>query len=739
MKRLRILSWLIEFARVRPLVVVALLVICVDLIYVNLLFRSPNLKSGDATAVTSAENVTIKGKIREKNFDETGKVKSVVVGNVLCYVNCETVDQGRFKLGATVAVGGDIKEIEGPMNPGEFNRKNYYGTKGVFFEMSAETIATVSAPKLGIREWFLNLRLRVSERIMRFFTLEGGTVNTLLCGDKTFLSKERKDLYTNAGVGHFLVISGLHISAVGTCIYRAFRRAGVKVRHGCVAAMGFLLLYGIFVGFSISVIRAVVMFFIRLLADVLKRIYDMLNAVAVAAVVNVAINPLCVTDTAFIYSYVTVLAIAVYVTFISPGKAVEKGLRGVVKRYLKFPLVLWLFVMPVNLCLSYGCSVASVLINALLAPLSAPILILAFLGLGLSYTGLPVPVGVADFLIALILRGFDKLCKLTSLYPMFTLLGRPALWKVCVYYVLLLWILFKGKNIVGTAVRVGVALGAVLFIAAPVNLSGQVTTLYVGQGECVVVHTGAGSAVIYDCGSTSKSNIGEYTVIPYLRYTGVSRVDAIFVSHGDYDHVGEVAYLIKNLAGEGVRLRSLVTQDIAKAGKSKFLAEAEATARSEGVPVLHMSKGQRMRLGDFSFTCMWPAKGYSCEDVNESSMVILASKGDFDALLCGDATSETERHIIKSVAGAMSGNLEFLSVSHHGSNSASDAGFLKAMTPRTAVVSAGINNRYGHPHKEVLKRFRQYTPKTVLLRTDKSGAVSVAPRGRGIRISVFRR
>ncbi|MBR5761912.1 MAG: hypothetical protein IKX87_07815, partial [Lachnospiraceae bacterium] len=136
---------------------------------------------------------------------------------------------------------------------------------------------------------------------------------------------------------------------------------------------------------------------------------------------------------------------------------------------------------------------------------------------------------------------------------------------------------------------------------------------------------------------------------------------------------------------------------------------------------------------------MWPAKGYSCEDVNEGSMVILASKGDFDALLCGDATGETERHIIKSVAGAMSGNLEFLSVSHHGSNSASDAGFLKALAPRTAVVSAGINNRYGHPHKEVLKRFRQYTPKTVLLRTDKSGAVSVAPRGRRIRIFCFRK
>ena len=737
MRRLKILSRLIDWSKVRPLTVVAMAVILVDLIYVNSIYQAPGLSALVKGSGTSAINVVYTGKVREKAFDDTGSLKSITVGKIVCYVNQGGDSTEIPTIGSTVTVRGSIREIEGPMNPGEFNRKNYYRAKGVFYDMNAESVETLRVPAIPVREWFLNLRLRISARIRRFFRLEGDTVNTLICGDKIYLPKERKDLYTGVGVGHFLVISGLHISAVGTFIYRGLRRLGLKIRTGSAVAMIFLILYGITVGFSVSVIRATVMFFIRLMADVLKRNYDMLNAVAFAAIINMVINPMCVTDTAFIYSYMTVLAIAIYVTFLSKAAAGNKTLEDRVKGYLRFPLILWLFIMPVNLSLSYECSVASIVINAFLAPLSAPILILSFAGLGLSYTGLAVPVGVADFLIALMLRGFDKLCKLALKYPLFTVLGKPAVWKICLYYVLLLMVLFRGREVLGNVLKVGLVLGLITLVATPANLSGRVTTLYVGQGECVVVHVGPGSAVIYDCGSTSKSNVGEYTVIPYLRYTGVSRVEAVFVSHGDFDHVGEVPYLIKNLSKEGIRLRRLYTQDIPKTEKSRFLLEAETVAQGEGVQVLHLSKGQSVRHGAFSFACVWPGRNYVSDDANEGSMVIVASRGEFDAILCGDATGETERRIIGSVLKASVGNIEFLSVSHHGSKSASDEAFLRAVSPVTAVISAGINNRYGHPHGEVLKRFKQYAPNTILLRTDRKGAISVSPVGRRVIVTTF--
>lgn len=735
MKRLKILSKLINLWRVRPLFVMAALIVILDTIYVNLLFKWPRAAIYGGNQVKEA---TIQGRVRDKTFDDDGKLKSITVGNCLCYVNQTTHNDFTPALDSTLMVTGSIKTIEGPMNPGEFDRKTYYGSKRIFYEMTAESAEIVRTPYVCIREWFLIIRRKCAARIMRFFPLEGGTVNTLICAEKSNLSKERKDLYTRVGVGHFLVISGLHISAFGTFIYKGLRRLGCKVRTGCIAAMTFLLLYGLVVGFSISVIRAAVMFFIRLMADVLKRVYDMLNAVAMAALTSLVINPLCIMDSAFIYSYVTVLSIAVYITFIATRGRKPRGKLQRLGQSLKFPAILWLFVMPVNLYLSYSCSLTAILANTILAPLSAPILVLAFAGFALSFTGATFPTGLTDFLMAVMLRGFDRLCKLIAATPLFSFNGKPTVWKIVIYYIILLWLMTEGKNRLGKMLTIGVVMGIILFVTNPGNLTGRVTTLYVGQGECVVIHTGIRSAVVYDCGSTSKTGAGEYILIPYLKAMGVNRVEGIFVSHGDMDHVGEVSYLCGHLEKEGIIPGRLYVQDIPKSAKSKYLLEAEKEAEKNGMQVTALSKGQKVKLGEYSFTCLWPRKGIAPADVNEGSMIILASRKGFDTLLMGDATKETERQISGIVRKAAGSDIELLLVSHHGSDSASDSEFLTAVSPRMAVVSAGINNRYGHPHREVLKRFKEFCPNTSLFRTDKGGAVSAESIGGKVRITTYK-
>lgn len=722
MKKSKILSKLTDFVRVRPLFVMAVAVLILDLCYVNLIFRWPTVVK---TTDGNGKEASIQGKVRDKAYDEDGRLKSINLDNTICYVNLPGGDTEDPPIGAVMRIAGDIKAIDRPMNPGEFNRRNYYGAKGIFYELSADSTEIVGIPWVGVKDFFFRMRHRVSERIMAFFPLEGGTVNTLISADKSYLSDARKSLYSRVGVGHFLVISGLHISAVGTFIYRGLRRAGVKVSAGCAVTVSFLIMYGLMVGFSVSVVRAVIMFLVRLLADVLKRVYDMMNAVALAALINIVLNPLCIIDTAFIYSYATVLIISIYVTFIAVRARKPKTVRKRITEALKFPAVLWLFMLPVNLYLSYGSSLMSVVANTLLAPLSVPILVSAFLGFALSFTGLSFPTGLADFLIALMLRNFDKLCKLIDVARVFTFRGRPALWKMCIYYAVLLWILVDKGKTVGKVMRTGWVLGLILFVTVPVNLAGRVTTLYVGQGECVVIHTERGRAVVYDCGSTSKSGVGEYVLMPYLKLTGVSEVEGIFVSHGDLDHAGEVAYLCEALPREGISVNCLYTQDIPQSVKSNCLLAAERLASGNGIPVTHLSRGQKITEGRYSFTCLWPVKGQTPEDANAGSMVIMASFKNFDTLLMGDATCETERIIKKSAMRAAKGPIEVLLVSHHGSNTASAPDFLKLVQPRTAVVSAGVNNRYGHPHKEVLKRFGDICPHTHLLRTDQSGAVSI--------------
>ena len=736
MKKSKIISKLTDFLRVRPLFAMAVAILLLDICYVNFTFKWPVVATGDAE---TGHSVTIQGTVRDKTYDENGRIKSIILNNTICYVNYKAPETANPPIDSLMRISGEIKAIDSPMNPGEFNRRYYYGARRIFYELSANSEEILRVPRVGVREFFFKIRRDFSKRIMSFFPLEGGTVNTLICADKSYLPESRRSLYTRVGVGHFLVISGLHISAVGTFIYRGLRRVGTKVSSGCIVTVSFLIMYGLMVGFSVSVVRAVIMFLVRLLADVLKRVYDMMNAVALAALINIVFNPLCIADTAFIYSYATVLMISVYITFISGRTRKPKTVSKRISAALKFPAVLWLFMLPINLYLSFGCSLMSVVANTLLAPLSVPILVSSFLGFALSFTGVTFPTGVADFFIALMLRNFDKLCRLVDGAHIFTFRGRPALWKLCIYYVALLWILAdKGRNI-GKVLATGALLGLILFVTEPVNMAGRVTTLYVGQGECVVIHMGRGRASVYDCGSTSKSGVGEYILLPYLKLTGVSQVEGIFVSHGDLDHAGEVAYLCEALPREGIVVNHLYTQDIPKSAKSSCLLEAERAAIANRIQVTHLSRGQRISDGRLSFTCLWPHKGQAPEDVNAGSMVIMASSGNFDTLLMGDATKETESIIKKSALAAAKGPIEVLLVSHHGSNTASDAGFIEEVQPYAAVVSAGVNNRYGHPHREVLKRFKDICPHTRLLRTDKSGAVSIEKRGKKTVFYAYRR
>ena len=211
MKRLKILSRFIDAVTVRPLVAGALAVLILDLIYVNYMFRAPSLNASadrHADPGKSAITATFSGRVEDKKYDATGKVTSIVVGKILCYVN-HTPDASIPPIDSYVTVRGKAEMIDGAMNPGEFDKKSYYGAKGIFYECSVESIETVRVPGIPVREAFLGLRHRLSDRILKFFVLEGGTVNTLLCGDKTTLDKERKNLYTSVGVGHFLVISGV--------------------------------------------------------------------------------------------------------------------------------------------------------------------------------------------------------------------------------------------------------------------------------------------------------------------------------------------------------------------------------------------------------------------------------------------------------------------------------------------------------------------------------------------------
>ena len=706
---------------VRPLFVLAILVLLADLFYVNLIYEYPAL-SDDCLG-----NVCITGKIREKQYDTDGSVKSITVGEYICY--SDDIDESLLKTGSIVTISGALSNIDAPMNKGEFNLRSYYATKRVFYIVYADKIIVNSYADFSLRDAFKTLNSKLARLVGELCPLEGGTVNTLLLGDKSLLSEERRNLYTRAGVAHFLVISGLHISAAGNFIYRAVRRIGIKGRQASLLSMVFLFAYGLLVGFTVSVVRALIMFAIRLFSDICSRAYDMLNSVSVALILAIIANPYAILGSGFIYSYLTVFSIAIYFTYVKSKDKSEsdketgplglsKGSSPVMGQFpalhkfnvmiqdtLTFPTVIFLFVMPMSLYLSYSYSLASVLVNALLAPLSGPILMLSFLCFLFSLLNLKFLAGFFDFLLAILLRILDSLCLLPGNVDAFEILGQPPVWKLCLYYLFLLCILTVFLKKISPYLKILLIVSLLSLFGNTSVYDSKISMLYVGQGECIVIRTGNKSAAIVDCGSTSKNNISEYTVVPFLKAEGIYEISAIFATHSDKDHMGDIGSLIENCMSEGISVNELFLEDISEEYKDELYNETVDKAESLGVLICYVSSGMNITSGKTEFIVLSPSKEHLTGDSNTDSLVMLARINGFQILLTGDATDTTE----SSVASKLPANIDVLKVAHHGSKSATSENLLKAVNFDIGIISSGINNRYHHPSGEVTERLKEYS------------------------------
>lgn len=338
-------------------------------------------------------------------------------------------------------------------------------------------------------------------------------------------------------------------------------------------------------------------------------------------------------------------------------------------------------------------------------PFSGPILILAMLAFIFSMIGIAPLALLLDYLLTIVLRLLDLLCKLVSHVPDSIILGKPDLWELLLYYFLLAFgIYLVRKKPFSKLMLIPYVSILALILLAPSFYTPKLSMLYVGQGECVVVRTGHNRAVIFDCGSSSEKEIAKYTVIPFLKASGINRIDALYASHSDIDHISGYEELIAEADSNGIKLCKLFIP-----GTHLFMDEAGTSliskAKENDLPVYALSQGDTVLSGLASISCLWPlGTDTISDDSNAYSMVSLLSLHNTRILITGDITAETECTLINTFSSQYLSSVNILKVAHHGSKTATSDAFLKAVTPEIAIISAGINNRYHHPSSEVIKR-----------------------------------
>ena len=655
-----------------------------------------------------------------KNNSVIHKNQSYYESNILIYDDTFL----EIPIGKTICVKGKTVPFEKPRNPGNFDQQLYYAKQNIYGFLWSEGIVSVSGEENAGLESLHKLRKAWSQSLQENMSEENGKVLcAMLLGEKSDMNADMKEQYQKAGISHVLAISGLHISFIGLGIYKWIRRTGASYISAGVIAGLVLSTYVLMIGFSVSVVRAYVMLLLRIGADMAGRVYDMLTALMLAATLIVWYQPLYLADAAFYLSHGAILGILVLLPCLKKLLPQKKWLEGVLSglaiHIALFPVLLWFY---------FEIPTYSVIINMGIIPLMSWVLSLGMLGsicyLMWPFTG-KILLGGCDFILRIFNWLSERCCELPCSRLVF---GKPNWWEILVYYVVLLGFVIlcvkcREKKYILKFKRAGVLLVIAVFVmfARLPNGKVQVAMLDVGQGDCIFMRGPKGDTYLIDGGSSDVDELAKYRIEPFLKSQGVGKLDYVFVSHGDSDHYSGIGEML-NRQTTGVRIKQLVLPCNYK--QDKALLELAKCAIQNNVTVAIIKAGQGITEGNLRIACVQPDERKMVLEGNAGSMVLDVSFQEFDMLLTGDVEKEGEEQLVRNLSRK---TYDILKVAHHGSQYSTTQDFLEVIKPRIALISAGKNNSYGHPHAETLSRLKKCHCK--VFETTECGAIMVETDG----------
>lgn len=655
------------------------------------------------------------------------------VEGIICYIT----EGPEPKTGSFVRVRGKLRSFAEATNPGEFDSRRYYQILNYQARLQNGIILEESVNYDRFKEGLYQIKEYFAGLIdVCYDEGDASIMKAMLLGEKSGLDEDAKQLYQLNGVIHILSISGLHISIIGMGFYKLFDKFKLPKLINIPLSICLIYCYGIMTGMSVSAFRAIVMFGLHIAAELFGRTYDMLTAMAIAGILLLAKQPLYVRHSGFLFSFGAILAIGLL------RPVVEEMLMGGTKieKLMSTSLSISIVTLPVYLCFYYEYPLYSVFLNLIIIPGTSLIVSDGLLTCAAAACFLPL--GKFTALPAHILFSFYEICcKVAMRLPgSRNIIGAPDTWQILIFMSTICVAVFYSRKWSKLNFWQFILL-ALLCITLRFHDGLQITLIDVGQGDSIYISDDKGGRFLIDGGSSSKSDVGTYQVLPFLKEEGTDTLTAIFVTHMDSDHYNGISTLIEDMDKNGVMIENLILPDVGEQSRSSEYHELESLAVKKGITVQYIHAGDVLWHSKLKFTCLNPAAGEETGDSNASSTVLYLEYDDFTALFTGDLEGEGEKAVeerLKKYITDSSGDgkrITVLKVAHHGSRNSTKEAFLDVISPQVAVISAGRDNRYGHPHEELLLRLEDCGSR--IFRTDIGGAVTVTYRNGRVSVECF--
>lgn len=582
--------------------------------------------------------------------------------------------ESSFQVGDQVLLSGESHLANKNSNPNLFNFRNYLLSKGIKYELTP-----LSLKKYGrSSSIFLRFRNNFRKRVIGLFRgkMSEESANfaiSVVLGENLL---ENDDLI-NLGLVHLLAVSGLHIDLLMSFISKILKRLGASYKARIAISIGLCLFYGYLIAFPYSVIRVLLMESLAFLAFLVKKPFDRQKSLMVSFALILVFNPFALLNSGCILSFVAVSGI-----YILAAKIKEKFAGGGLIESFSISLSVQLVLLPFLLYYNGRINLLSLLANLLVLPIFEMGANLIFINILLSFFfsgGVWIFLRLLDLVLTSLLEMTYTLAQVDFLTLYFR---RPSILLVIYAYLLILYICLSKKGEMG--LQKSFYLMSILLLSTSIVFEERdkvpsFSMIDIGQGDAFLIEDG-GRYYMVDVGGPKFKGYdsGEKVLVPLLKSFGIKEIEAVFISHMDGDHAGNLDLLCQNF-----QVKTVIS--------SKYYREDLKAYNFQA-----MKKGDFLRTPSGKITCVFG--GIDDGEENNKSLGLLIDLDGCKILSLGDLESFYEDKIkVKA---------DCLKVSHHGSRRSTDKTFVKEVKPKFALISAGRNNMYGHPTGEVLENLR---------------------------------
>ncbi len=642
----------------------------------------------------------------------------------------------RIAIGERLELGGRLAPFDLPRNPGEIDQRAFEAARGYAGELQvARLVARDGFAPWSVPLVLARLRAAASSYLRKAITEPNASILAgALYGERGTIPHDLHDDFQATGTVHILVTAGLHLGIVAATVLAALRLLRVPRATTSLLAVAIVWAYAAFSGDHLPSIRAATMISVVLLGRAIGARAATGNAIAAAAIVIAVLLTPDIGSTSFLLSLSCVTAIVLFAEHISHGIARTPFVPGPIAEALALTIATQIGVLPLTLATFFTLAPYAVLANALVVPLTGIAMVGGWCVL-LAAPIQPLAQGIAP-VESQIVGAIVAIVTHVAALPGSRVVITPPPWPAVIAdFALVGLAAFLLWHKCPRSAAIAIACGMVCVIFAPRTLpqqSARITMLDVGQGDAILVQSASGRAILIDTGGrlerglTEDGNspaeaVGERIVVPTLLRLGVTRLDAIILTHPHGDHAGGLAPILRTLS-VGLIL------DSGQVYGGRAYNDGVSESRRKHVPIVIARCGDRLSLDEIHVAILSPctlATGGK-NDVNENSIVARVDVGRTRLLFMGDAGEPTESRLVAQYADI---EADVLKVGHHGSAYASSSAFLSVVDPKFAFISVGRHNLFGHPAKSTLASLSRTN--TRVFRTDMCGAIKLEIKTNG--------